>query len=870
MSRTGGIRLHLIGLALFAALPLVALAVYRLSDQAVHERRMVSIDAEYAATTAAARIDERLLAADALLLGLSTTMRADPALREQNEEVLRRTLTKAPSPIANLFLLDTAGTLVATARTVGPSGDSVRAFADRGYFAIVRRERGLVVGEIRRSAVLEDHPWVVVLARAIVDGEGRFTGVVSMPVRLDSLAGVARGTLSMGNALVTIFDTAGVVLARSADPDSVVGKKWFDSGLRIDSTGSGSMRWLDDTVRFTAFTRTRSAPWLVNLGIPEQELEARLGQELRDEVLLFLFTIGLAVTVAYLLGQRLTQPIAALVSAARSFERGETGTRAAPTGPGEIRLLGNAFNQMAETVERRNAALADSERRYRFLFDSNPLPMWAWDADTLQIMAVNEAAIEKYGYDRDRFLSLRITDLLDPSEMERFGNARLPFSENRQSAGLWLHRNADGTPVEMEVITASSRRLGRASWLSVGIDITARRVAERALARSEEQLRQVQKMEAIGTFAGGISHDFNNLLTGMLGYCDLALSELAPDSEAAKDIAEVRALAVRGGDLTRQILTVSRKQVVQPTQFDPNDVVRGLDRLLRRVLGAHIDLETQLATDVGTMRADASQLEQVLLNLTANSRDAMPTGGTLRVTTNVVNRSAAIGSRMPPGELWILITVSDTGTGMPADVRDRIFEPFFTTKERGKGTGLGLALAYAMVEQAGGVIRVDSEPGLGTTFYLYFPRHDGAVEIPDAPPTPSESLSGNETILFAEDEESVRAVATAALERQGYRMLVAANGDAAIAMAQSYPGHIDMLLCDVVMPGTGGREVAERLRQLRPGIQVMFVSGYTDDESLLGDVRADERLFLQKPFTGAELVKRVRQALDQPTRAVRN
>jgi len=870
MSRTGGIRLRLIGLALFAALPLVALGVYRLSDQARHERRMAIIEAERAAATAAARIDERLLAADALLVGLSTTLRADPAMRAQNEEVLRRTLERSPSPIANLFLLDTAGTLVATARAVGPSGDSVRAFANRGYFAIVKRERGLVVGEIRRSAVLEGNPWVIVLARAILDRDSRFSGVVSMPVRLDSLAAVAQVRLAMGMPLVTIFDTAGVVLARSANPSAFVGQKRFPAGVAIDTMGSASTRWFDDTVRVTAFTRTRSAPWMVNLGIPEQELDARLDSGLRDEVLLFLFAIGLAVLVAYLLGERLTQPITALVSAARAFERGETGTRAATTGPGEIRLLGNAFNQMAETVERRNAALADSERRYRFLFDSNPLPMWAWDADRLQIMAVNEAAIEKYGYDRDRFLSLLITDLLDPVEMDRFGNARLPFSENRQSAGVWLHRTADGKTVEMEVITASSRRLGRASWLSVGIDITARRVAERALARSEEQLRQVQKMEAIGTFAGGISHDFNNLLTGMLGYCDLALSELSPDSEAAKDIAEVRALAVRGGELTRQILTVSRKQVVQPTQFDPNDVVRGLDRLLRRVLGAHIELETELASDIGMLRADASQLEQVLLNLTANARDAMPTGGTLRITTQAVNRSAAIGSRVPPGESWIMITVSDTGVGMTPEVRDRIFEPFFTTKERGKGTGLGLALAYAMVEQAGGVIRVDSEPGLGTTFSLYFPKHDGAMAPVEPSSTRSDSVAGSETILLAEDEESVRTVATAALERNGYRVLAAPNGDAAIAMANAYPGRIDMLVCDVIMPGIGGREVAERLREMRPGIPVMFVSGYTDDESLLGDVRADERLFLQKPFAGSELVRRVRQVLDAHARIARS
>jgi two-component system cell cycle sensor histidine kinase/response regulator CckA len=863
MGRAGGIRLRLIALALFGALPFVALGIYRLSATASSERRVVTEEVQRSVAIAAARIDERLQAGDALLTGLAVTLRADPARRLENEAVLRRTLASAPSHVANLFLLDTAGTLVATARTVGPSGDSVRAFANRGYFNIVRRERGLVVGEIRRSVVLTDEPWVVVLARAITDIDGRFTGVVSMPVRLDSLVNVTRGSTTLGTPLVTIYDTAGVILARSEAPDSVVGERRFPSGMRIDTTGVALIPGVDGLVRLTAFTRTRSAPWMVNLGTSQSDLEVRLSRRLREEIALLVLAMSLAVLMALFLGQRITQPLAALVEAARGFERGETVARAVTSGPGEIRLLGNAFNQMAETVERRSAALADSERRYRFLFDSNPLPMWAWDADTMQVMAVNEAAIEKYGYDRERFLGLRITDLLDPSEVDRFSQARLPFSENRQSAGIWMHRTASGRQVDMEIVTASSRRLGRASWLSVGIDITARREAERALARSEEQLRQVQKMEAIGTFAGGISHDFNNLLTGMLGYCDLALSTLPPDSDAYADVSEVRALAVRGSDLTRQILTVSRKQVVQPTQFDPNDVVVGLERLLRRVLGAHIELETHLSTDIGTMRADASQLEQVLLNLTANARDAMPTGGTLRVITRVVGADAAAGQRMPSGNSWILITVSDTGIGMPPEVRDRIFEPFFTTKDRGKGTGLGLALAYAMVEQAGGIIRVESEPGFGTTFSLYFPRLVGETQTADVPSASMRSVAGSETILLAEDEDSVRAVATAALERHGYRVLAAPDGDTAIAIAEAFPERIDLLLTDVVMPGKGGRELAEILRRLRPGIHVIFASGYTDDESLLGDVRADERMFLQKPFTSAELVKRVRRALDQ-------
>lgn len=583
-------------------------------------------------------------------------------------------------------------------------------------------------------------------------------------------------------------------------------------------------------------------------------------------VLLFGGALIVSIALAMYFGTKISRPVQALIDDAHALAVGVAGHRSRIRSSDEIGSLATALNQMAETVERRNAALADSERRYRFLFDSNPLPMWAWDADTMLVLAVNEAAVEKYGYDRDAFLSLRILDLLDPSEHARFSGARLPFSESKQSAGTWLHRTAGGRQLEMEVITTSSRRLGRASWLSVGIDVTARREAERALARSEDQLRQSQKMEAIGTFAGGISHDFSNLLTGMLGYCDLALAMMAADDPVRRDVSEIRALAVRGTDLSKQILAVSRRQIVQPTVLDPNTVIMGLDRLLRRLMGEHIEVSTTLGGDLGTIRIDAAQLEQVMLSLASNARDAMPSGGTLRVATARVSEQEVQTFGLDAHREWIVIRVTDTGVGMTDTVREHIFEPFFTTKERGKGTGLGLPLAYGMIDQSGGEIRVHSTPGQGTTFHLLLPRlgelpTDLAVEE-DVP----EALTGQETVLLTEDEDSVRMVATAALERRGYRVLAAADGESAIAISRAFPGRIDLLVTDVVMPGMNGRELAEQLEIMRSGMRVLFVSGYTDDAVLLKGVSLDERTFLQKPFTSLQLAKRVRVVLDQSVR----
>ncbi len=584
--------------------------------------------------------------------------------------------------------------------------------------------------------------------------------------------------------------------------------------------------------------------------------------------LLFSGALVVSIGLAWYFGTTISRPVQALIDDAHALAVGVAGHRSRIRSSDEIGALATALNQMAETVERRNAALADSERRYRFLFDSNPLPMWAWDADTMLVLAVNEAAIDKYGYDRDTFLSLRIVDLLDPAELSRFSGARLPFSESRQTAGQWLHRTADGRQLEMEVITTSSRRLGRASWLSVGIDVTARREAERALARSEEQLRQSQKMEAIGTFAGGISHDFSNLLTGMLGYCDLALGLMTAHDPVRADVEEIRALAVRGTELSRQILAVSRKQVVQPIVLDPNVVIQGLDRLLRRVMGEHIDLVTTLSDDIGTIRADASQLEQVMLNLASNAHDAMPAGGTLRIDTSRVPPAKVHEFGLDSQQEWISVAVADTGIGMSEEIRAHIFEPFYSTKERGKGTGLGLALAYAMIDQAGGEIRVQSTPDVGTTFHLFLPRLSEAPTSEARDEEVPGSLIGDETILLAEDEDSVRMVATAALERRGYRVLAAADGDSAIAISRAFPGRIDMLVTDVVMPGMHGRVLAEQLELMRPGLRVLFVSGYTDDAVLLKGVSMDERTFLQKPFTSLDLARRVRFALDQPARAV--
>jgi signal transduction histidine kinase len=384
-----------------------------------------------------------------------------------------------------------------------------------------------------------------------------------------------------------------------------------------------------------------------------------------------------------------------------------------------------------------------------------------------------------------------------------------------------------------------------ASAVAVGIE---RKRAEEALRRSEEQLRQAQKMEAVGRLAGGIAHDFNNLLTVITSYSDLVLEDLARDDPKRDDVDQIRKAAEGAAALTRQLLAFSRQQVLETKVLDLRATVASTEKLLQRLIGADVLLTTSLAPDLGAVKADPGQLEQIIINLAVNARDAMPGGG--RLTIEAANVEHAPGR---PGR-YVRLALSDTGLGMDEQTRARMFEPFFTTKETGKGTGLGLATVYGIVKQAGGFIEVDSEPGRGTSVKVYLPRVDQAVASAAAPAA-AEPRRGTETVLVVEDAASVRLVTRQVLERYGYAVLEAPNGDAALRLAARHHGPIHLLVTDVVMPGLSGRQLAGQLAPLRPEMKVLYVSGYA------GDVEPGVA-YLQKPFAPETLARRVRDLLD--------
>ncbi len=520
---------------------------------------------------------------------------------------------------------------------------------------------------------------------------------------------------------------------------------------------------------------------------------------------------------------------------------------------GRTRLAGTVL----DVTDRRRAEeeLRAHQLHTRLMLEQVQAVLWSTDRE-LRFTHSSGAGLKALG--------LRPGEVVGKTFAEYFGTDDPAFPpivmHTRALQGTPCHYETEWAGRQYQVFVEPLRdeRGAVIGCVGVGLDVTERK-------RLEEQYRQAQKMEALGRLAGGVAHDFNNLLTVITGYADLLLERLPPGDPARGLLAEVQKAGERAGMLTRQMLAFSRRQVLEPKVLSLNTVVADTEKMLRRLIGEDVLLTTSLAPDLGPVSADPGQLEQVLMNLAVNARDAMPRGGRLTIETrNAVLDEAFCRARpdLRPGP-YAVLAVTDTGTGMDEATKARLFEPFFTTKGPGEGTGLGLATVHGVVRQSGGHIEVRSELGAGTTFNVYLPQVRRT--LPAGMPLNGLAAMprGTETVLLVEDEDAVRSLARHVLKACGYTVLEAKDGREAIRIAEGHPGAIDLLVSDVVMPHLGGRELAERIAALRPGSKVLFLSGYTDDAVVHHGVREAEFAFLQKPYTPAVLAQKVREVLDR-------
>lgn len=777
-------------------------------------------------------VDQALLSVEATIVAARSAASPPVEARSLDKELARLVLNRPYLTI--IRVLDAEGRVIHSS----DPGDRGLDFSDVGYFRErrARPEAGFAVGTPVKSGV--GGKWILPATLAVRAADGTFAGAIVAvmdPMFFDSVWALDKQLPTLS---VALFRNDGVMLMRTPVDELLIGKSYarpyFFQQVRsgIPAGVFENYSPIDGELRLFAYRQLAAYPGMilvVSLAI--------------DEILAPWWNM------AWLVGL---------------------------TWAGAMMGLGGLTLWLAREWEKHR----DTRDRYHQLFDASPYPTAALDGETWRFLAVNDSAVEKYGWSREELLAMSSDDLYPPEDLQKLiARRREPIQGGVRDLKGLRHRKKDGTVIDVAMILRPVDLGGRLGFLATAEDITeqlrgerarqeadtAREASEKGRSVAEEQLRQSQKMEAVGQLTGGIAHDFNNLLMVILANADELQDETDPDAATvAARLRPITDAVMRASALTRQLLAFSRKQPLNPKITDLNGLVSDTGKLLRRALGEHVEIESVLADGLWTVNIDRTQLETALVNLCVNARDAMPGGGKLLIETHNVTLhedNITQATDVSPGD-FVMLAVTDTGSGMSPEIRAQVFNPFFTTKDVGKGTGLGLSMVYGFIKQSNGHITVQSELGSGTTFRLYLPRTDGVQEEPalrTATPLPR----GTERILVVEDEPLVRAGVVTQLQSLGYIVLQAADGESGLASFEAAAHPYDLLLTDVVMPGRlNGRTFADEVARRWPKTKVVFISGYAEN-AVLHEGRADAGvLLLSKPFRKSDLAEIVRQALD--------
>lgn len=877
MIHLAGLRFRLALLVLLAIVPFVLLILFNTREQRLKTVESVHGEALRLAHLVAAEEQEWQDNTRDLLVKLA----ASPQVQDHDATACNRLLAellKQNPPYANLGVIEPDGALFASAV---PVNNPIN-LGDRSYFRLALKNREFSLGDYQMGRVLGKA--TICCGYPVLDGAGRVQRVVYASVDLSWLNNMIHGREIgflppiAGGAMILLIDRNGkVLISRHLNRGNSLLQLTARTPLidQVLKKGDGTLEALDPNGKLCLFAFTpvpgfeKGGAMYLALGLPKESLFAESDKLLRRNLIGFVIGILLAVTLPLIFGNCfILNRIKALLNTTRGLALGNLTARTGLAhGPGELRELACAIDDMASALQRRESeagqakeALRRSEELFRFLIE-HALDITLIVNRDATIRYVSPSIEQVSGFKPEALIGRSIREFIHQDDIERFmetlvheasraeGSSRVEYQMLHQDGSWRLLEGVCNNLLDTPAVTGS---------VVNARDITQRR-------QLEEQLHHSQKMESIGRLAGGVAHDFNNLLTVILGYTNLMLLGMDGQQDANTDkLQEIHKAAERAAGLTHQLLAFSRRQILQPRVLDFNAVIENLEKMIRRLIGEDIDLSVSLQPGLGRVKIDPGQMEQVLMNLVINARDAMPDGGRLIIRTEDVELDET-AIRWPldlkPGP-YVALTVVDTGVGMDAATASRIFEPFFTTKERGKGTGLGLATAYGVVTQSEGSLVVESEPGKGTTFRIYLPQVVEEFASAEGLEPAIDSSRGTETILILEDEKAVRTLVRDVLELYGYTVLEAYSTEDALDMAEDYGGIIHLFVTDVILPRMSGRDVAEKISLTHPEVKVLFMSGYTDTTIFRHGVLDPGMAFLQKPFTPEVLVYKVRDVLN--------